>query len=466
MLKKVNILFILITLLITLTSCSIDTTTNVIAPDNKVSPMEGKWEEIKCYNKNLVEEKIDAESSNMQFTKHAAVIGKNIYANPLYNVKKVNSDDYFTNKLYDIQSKQLGIVEKEINIITVTSSQNYINEFAKIGQNELLCLVKDQILIYKKSGSKADDEFNKSIGSNFQFESNNNYVNDSVKSGVLLGIKVADSSKKSFYYKTYWISAEDRKIHSILEMNRIFLPRKNGFWSIDNNYVGEGRLTVTNLSNNIIARQISRGNNMNILFISNDYASVEINFGNRSYFRLIPIDNINNENGMRISDVLGENSSVSLNSSRNAAIKEMDPSMKVIDNNDEYENFSLYRKTGHWFIQGRIDYTKDNAAAYMDYGINVIPSNKLLMYDSLCVPWSSIKDKVPDAVDAFTSPNKDIAVIVCKGKIEIYSIIKGKLSDNPITNNLIIDDGTSVVMAEWCEDQYTDVWEKNFLKYK
>ena len=97
---------------------------------------------------------------------------------------------------------------------------------------------------------------------------------------------------------------------------------------------------------------------------------------------------------------------------------------------------------------------------------NVIPSSKLLMYDSLSVPWSSIKDKVPDAVDAFTSPNKDIAVIVCNSKIEIYSILNGKLSDKPITNNISIDTGASVVMAEWGENQYTDTWEKYFLKYK
>jgi hypothetical protein len=40
----------------------------------------------------------------------------------------------------------------------------------------------------------------------------------------------------------------------------------------------------------------------------------------------------------------------------------------------------------------------------------------------LALSWQNIKDKVPEAVDAFTSPNRNIALVKTKNKIHIYTI--------------------------------------------
>jgi hypothetical protein len=84
-------------------------------------------------------------------------------------------------------------------------------------------------------------------------------------------------------------------------------------------------------------------------------------------------------------------------------------------------------------------------------------------FDILCVLWNAIKDRVPDAVDAYTSPNKDMAVILSSSKLFIYSIKNGELGKKPLAK-LKLAQGDSVIMAEWGMGWYVDKWEEAFMR--
>jgi hypothetical protein len=99
----------------------------------------------------------------------------------------------------------------------------------------------------------------------------------------------------------------------------------------------------------------------------------------------------------------------------------------------------------------------------MDFNLNLIPPSDMVAYDALQVPWTAVKDKLPDAVDIYTSPNKDIAVILTRNKILVYDIVNKTLSDAPLAGYKL-EDGSSVIMAEWGIGEYAPIWEKSFTK--
>jgi hypothetical protein len=65
-------------------------------------------------------------------------------------------------------------------------------------------------------------------------------------------------------------------------------------------------------------------------------------------------------------------------------------------------------------------------------------------------------------LDAFTSPNKDIAIIVTKNKLYIYGISGDQLDSLPL-GEIEMKEGETVIMAEWATGFYVDDWERAFM---
>ena len=74
-----------------------------------------------------------------------------------------------------------------------------------------------------------------------------------------------------------------------------------------------------------------------------------------------------------------------------------------------------------------------------------------------------MKDKLPHAIDIYTSPNQDIAVVLTADEIMIYTIKNKKLANEPLAV-YPLEEGSSVIMAEWSMADYVPSWEKSFLK--
>ncbi|MHB1406887.1 MAG: hypothetical protein ACYCV0_15035, partial [Desulfitobacteriaceae bacterium] len=128
---------------------------------------------------------------------------------------------------------------------------------------------------------------------------------------------------------------------------------------------------------------------------------------------------------------------------------------------DQEQNWGLVRKNGHWLFQSRIDYQSGGKPGYLDFNINLVPPSKLVSFDTLSLSWQTIKERVPDAVDAFTSPNRSLAVVATKARLYVYTINEGRLGSEPLTK-LDLNEGESVVMSEWATGFYVDNWEQSF----
>ncbi|KNY30049.1 hypothetical protein [Pseudobacteroides cellulosolvens] len=211
-----------------------------------------------------------------------------------------------------------------------------------------------------------------------------------------------------------------------------------------------------------------------ILFIGNDYASMEVTYRDKlsnekegkeiNIMKVQPVDNITGEHGLKISHIAGDKGLKMLRDSRNSLISGLRSSGgSMMDESIEEENFYMQRKNGHWFLKGRLNYNNNGVFGYHDFNINLIIPYTLVRYDVLALPWTDIKDRVPDAVDAFTSPNEDLAVIVSESKLYVYQINEGRLKYEPYAK-IKLNKGESVIMAEWATGNYVDNWEDTFMK--
>lgn len=453
----------------------------VSLPLNKSIPIGGKWKASNNLDKN------DSKYTNgyAEFSDKGVLFGSDFFANPSYKIKRVNAEEYF---LYHFGIDNLEYKSKDglIEVVTVTSGNKYLYEFAIINNDKLITKVEDNVLYLNKVSSKVDvDILNKTVKG--KSSSADTLIGDSFKdkdSGVLLGIKYLKGTQYNgtpiYGYKTLWICNKKGKLCDVLEMDDILLPRKYGFYlvasetkSVDNYY--EDQIKVVNLSEtkNTAPKQENKKTtdhkniSRNILFAGNDYLSLEVTKGNEadpnydSRLILEPVDNLSDSNGVKISDICGEEGLKKMNEARATSLSD---GTSILENT-ENDDFGLVRRAGHWYIKGRLSYEKEMEKKFKDYSINVIIPSKVVFYDTLFVPWTNVKDKIPDASDIFTSPSGNIAVIMAGNKLMVYGINGGELDATP-KGKIANENCDSIVMAEWCTGNYTDYWEKAFKKQK
>jgi uncharacterized protein YceK len=415
---------IIIFLSILLSGCSsITDSPKIIPPKSTSNLIEGKWQSdtadsLKC----------------IQFTPEFAVIGSSIYSRPRYRVRKVSTSQYLTYYSNSSYLKSIEIPEEAL-VVTVTSGQNFIGEFMELNSEQVLANINNTFMQFKRVSAKADAAYYEKADTASNAADHKDVEDPELRSVLLIGIHNNIGS-----YETYCISSENRKLHPILQGNGIFVPRKKGFASFKNPYFA--------------------GKNRTVLFIGNDYVSTEVTPKDDSpkTLQLLPVDKMNNAQGIKISDIFGDAGVNAMKDEFSSANPEIDAS------NIDMSNFGLYRKSGHWVVKGRINYLKNGYGRFADQDLNLVPSARIVFYDTLQIPWNEIKDKVPDAEDAVTSPNKDIAVIFTQNKILIYPIVNGRLSGTALSKTSL-QEGYSVVMSEWATGSYMKEWENSFKNF-
>ena len=106
---------------------------------------------------------------------------------------------------------------------------------------------------------------------------------------------------------------------------------------------------------------------------------------------------------------------------------------------------------------------REGQLPHIDFNLNLIPPSNMVAYDLLHIPWKEVKDKLPHALDIYTSPNKDIALVVTQSELIIYAIEDNRLAKEPLAK-YILQEGSSIIMAEWALGDYVPRWERSFIK--
>lgn len=489
--KKVKPICILILIALIMVGCTAspkESTDRISSPNNNQIPVSGTWKIVKVVEENSSDEDatpLEWEDKTLEFTETYMALGEYYLKNPRYQIKRINGKEYL---LYNHKKflKEFNVPDGEIEVITVIDEDKYFCEIIRISENELILSAYN----YNFDLVKVSDEVeNKIDSSEIQNSENSNFITykeDSlIRSGVLLGLRSDDSDESS--YRTVWIGFKNKKVDTFLEIGEIIFPRRSGFWKIDTIRNTEAERTedflfAYNISkekkNELREQQFDYSNwegkigklQKRIDYIGNDYVSIEA-IGVGSYersdkswqeniFQTLPVDSLASKKNIRITDIFGEESlgTVELGIQKTMEklnIKESD----IVNEHKLLDSFGLERKMGHWFFKGRINYMLDNDFRFADYNINIIPPSKLVVYDDLNLSWTHIKNKVPGAIDAFTSPYNDIVLVLTRREVIIYKIERGEIEKYPL-KRIDLKDNETIIMVEWALDDYVDNWSK------
>lgn len=469
-----------------------ETAGRIVPPENGNGPLAGKWVIEQELNSGQNSRAADQTwvGKTAQFSRDAAMVGEYTWPNPIFKVKKVNTEEYLLSKYLSLAG-DLAIKSTEVYVVTMLTADNFLGEFMKIDDRTALALVQNKALYLKKTSDTVDSSLTTAVAAQDTLEPSKSGKPGT--SGVLLGLKTPvkvdgqEQRTSNFTYRTLWLAASNKGLHPVLEGKDIFFPRQSGFWKLKVRRVEEGAraedlllaydvstkdpeeaLALDSLywlnRDGFLARSLS--------FVGNDFVSFEIDGGGafsdsgQSWFdnslQVNPMDNLATRQGIKLSDLAGDKGAQAFSNARSPVLRTLVKQDDVeVGAGGQEQNLGLVRKNGHWFFQGRISYRKSGRPGYLDFNINLVPPAKLVSFDTLYLSWQNIKDRVPDAVDAFTSPNRDLAIVATKARLYLYTINKGRLESEPLTK-LDLNEGETVVMSEWATGFYVDNWEQSF----
>jgi len=501
--KKIISLFILIVVLLNFTACNdVDlSTTSRVTPPTVAIPIDGIWK-VESYVFSTVSkmDKVEAKAwigKKASFDDQKVILPDDNCEKPEFKIKSVNTKEYLYNN-FNSTVENIPIKQSEIKIITIVSNKNYFRDIIKIDDN-IIILVKDGVfftLIKVANENKKNIEDMKNE-KKLSYSKLTPYIKRE-QSGLLLGLKSFETVdyKLPYFnesetilkpvYRTLWIN-NDGSIISISELPFLFVPRRTGFWKLQVNREITSKYALDSISASPIGKEMKKVrikvknkdfyDLKNINFVGNDYVCYERNVEigakiddkqiTSHSLEVVPLDTIYTGSEVPIiaSRVLGEKGIEGLNSGAKSYIRTIpEKDRNLLKETPIYTNFGVFRGNGKWLLRGRLNFLSPSVKnEYADFNIPLQAPENLVNYDSLFPSWEVIKQKVPSAVDGYTSPNKDIVVVLTKSKLLVYPIKDNILGNSPI-NEVQLKNSEVSVMAQWATDHYVKIWSEEVEK--
>jgi len=485
------IIFIFILLFTGCQMESLNSVQTIIPPVNDVIPIQGTWE-IRDYRSISDLQEGDEIVSGAKkllgkmalFTHDWAMVAGESTTEVQYQIRRVNAGDYFLFH-HNMDARELDIQNEDIEIISITSGGVLFFDIIRISDSKAIIYMDKCLFLLEKISDGIEEAHDENWMDPGEDEDDQHVGDRIIRSGVFLGLRSTLSSgdDEDGYgsrssYRTIWISSYNRKIESVLETSNLFIPRRSGFWKLD---VGT-RIIGGFLQDQIILSPVDSINTSvpdkaeqsrpligmnikkNILFVSDDYIAIEYSetpgdeIKEPDRYRVLPLDDANSQKGIKISNIADEGmEDIFYKSAQSYLISKSRKISGDLRDVAREDNFTVARRNGHWILKGRLDIDGSGE----DFNIGLMPEGKLLNYDKLHVTWDEIKERIPMALDAYTSPAEDILIVVTGNFIMVYPIEEGQIAEKPI-RKIGIRKGETVIMAEWATGDYVSRWEKSF----
>lgn len=500
MMKKTLYSIILIILIVISAGCGLQNTNlseKIVEPENKILPITGKWviENYKLDSTSTMDESKAKTYIGKEALFHdkLVTIGDDICWEPLFATKIVNATDYLIYQ-YKTTPEYLDIDKEEIQIVSIESEDQFFNEYIKLSNDRIMVNIKGVFFTIEKTSEDIEPEIIEEYykEENMKIEASSIEKDEDLSSSILIGLKslnLKDSrdSLENWQYRTIFIKRDNKKLTSIYEMDGIILPRKKGFANVEvNRMKSEGKVNdkiIIKNQNKVSDSEIVIGNKKylinnstdektlkNILYIGSDYISLEKNYYLNKGEKTLEfhfIDHLDKDKALKISDVSGEAGKEAFLEGADKAIKTeyVDQKDISIDLKPDEESFGLFRRSGHWTFRGRLDIVEENEYSYKDFNIKTIPPKETVHYDELPISWNRIKTMIPEAVDAFVSPNQDMLIVLTHNTMLVYLVDEGNIKNIPEAK-IKLNSAERVIMNEWAMGKYSMMWEKEILENK
>lgn len=493
--KKITSIFILAFLSLYLSSCSMGEGTGDFAiksPINNDLQISGIWsiEKYDILDNNLYNEdnvrKILSDKIIIQG--NSITLADKVYKGSNYKLMVVKKDYLLSYEVkYSIEN--LESYSEYTDIYCIMYQDNLLGEFIYYSKDKSY-FYYGGVLFYLSYDKEVEEE--EIVEANIRGASKEEVTMEEesvVDEGILIGLKTPMANDEDTHvresYRTLWISFKNSEFSYEIKENEIIIPRSSGMWSLKPElyedskediyyeYFDANGIDTKEKRNNTSSQlelllSLKSGSKIykSINYIGTNYIAVEISNNNISnnisnYYDVLPIDNLYLEDGIVIGDIY-ENKDINkiYKESYDDVYNSLDESIKKsISKYIDYGNFTLARNNGKWVLQSMISGLNNNES--IEYSLGIKPNEKLVTYDTLYIPWKSIKSQFPFVNDAYISTNAQIAVLLNDDEIAVYLIENGSIDEQP-RETIKLNEGEEVIMAEWCENEYVSNWEGYF----
>ena len=323
------------------------------------------------------------------------------------------------------------------------------------------------------------------------------------QSGLLLG--VATQEEVRFGYdtsggyaqrlRTYWLVPGEDAMRQVIEVPQLIVPRESGFWKVGlkrsiYNYVVEDFLWSLPTDEVATVRGIDPVEGeacdelstiAEVMFVGADHLSVNIYGGGYCEGNAHPSgwndyywtwhDSLRSApdayeafwRGPDLETLLGTEAYRTFQEEGRRVWDGLDPRKRMaLDSLPR--DLHLVRKQGRWTSVGRLHWSAEVVRGVEEYfDSSVEPPRRLVGHDQRAVPWDSVLARVPRANDAFTSPTRDLLVILERGKLHFFSIRDGRIDSAPMTVHGLIG-GMKVIMIQWAVGPHVERWTQELQR--
>ncbi|WP_294172174.1 hypothetical protein [uncultured Clostridium sp.] len=403
-----------------------------------------------------------------------------IYKQNIHYKLKAVQGDYIISYENSLTMNEFMNGREMVDLISIIDKNQIIGEFFLNSDTEMILLYKSNLIKLRRINKSANFDDIKNdvvIGNETQEEEFD------AKEGIMLGIKTPNKEiDEGIYsnekYRTLWISHDNWKIGNVYEKPNIIFPRLNGIWKLEVNQKNSngfeydefqvGKYDEKLKDNTVGKLNLDKSEYKTIKFVGNDYIAIgkyqgNSFMGNYPIYQIIPVNNINIENGLQIDEIFTgiekEKYLEEFQGEINSLSQEQLEQLNISSIN--YNNLAIERRIGRWMFVANL-LPKDMNEAGESFKISILPDSRFINYNSLYMSWKALKQQLGFFKDVFISPLGKIALVQFYDYIAIYKIENGNLITEPL-EMIPIGENDEIIMSEWSSGSYVEQWEKAFV---
>ena len=286
------------------------------------------------------------------------------------------------------------------------------------------------------------------------------------------------------HYRTLWIYPQGNKL-KVLEGKKILVPRDDGFWKVGTKKVVEDKWTEDVLYSVPVGKSIGKlklpddmentsgYKDVGILFIGNNHISIEMvgdgytkGAAHPFHFNRLYVYSLDKlGKAVKLSKIMGIQADKVLMEDSKRYLKNHPEKKDALYHQGSPDTWGLIRMNGAWALRGFIDYSCEAARGnFAHYDISLRPTAKLVSHDKLIPSWSIIKKNIPNALDAFSSPDYGILGVMTPRELRLYTT-KDRVNFSQPDRRIQLKKNEFAVMIQWSMGSYIKKWTQVMKKH-
>ncbi len=475
--------------MLTLSGCTFgndDVRASVMKPHTAGISIEGMYvyEEVI----NLEEGKFVDETNFREFTAEFSLDGARVGLErvevPRYISKLVNTFDYFLEK-YRVNPSRLRLSAESMEVIGISTTNRSFYEVFRLDEEHIAVVKGNNFIKLSKVSNEGESDEEESVDiqmdsgtEEFGGEPEAAVMADNLfepRAGVLIGLRgERNEETEEQSYRTLWIT-NDGEVQEVYEVDDILFPRKE-FWKLEvirDEVDGAERerlniYAITGTPSNIKEKMAYNypSTFMEVEFVGNNYVSIVSTETDESSNKDMPVamtvsvDSFNNYRAVNINELdPKEGVTAFINSADRVIEREEELENEYVNKENIFTSFILKRHHGYWMLESRLLATNDeNEEQIYKVPVALKPSQSIVTYDDLTVPWISVKERVPQAIDAFNAPGNSFLLVRTPKYLMMYNIIGvDEIGEEPL-QVIEIKEEEDIIMAEWARGEFVKRW--------